>query len=353
MSGKDFVSTREKVAGLSSCAIYPDCRSEVEVIETHMSWVFIPGDVVYKLKKPVRYPFLDFTTLAAREADCREEVRLNERLAPEVYLGVVPLMQDVDGKLSLEGGGTVVDWLVKMRRLPADRMLDHAIAADAVSKADVENVAGVLANFYRQAPPADFSPADYLDRFSREQDVNRSVLTMTAFDLPCEPVNTALNTIEAFIAGRSDLLADRVRSGLVVEGHGDLRPEHICLLDPPVIIDCLEFNRSLRLVDPFDELAFLALECERLGAGWVGETIVERCGQRLGGRPLDELLAFYTVFRASLRARLAVGHLLEPQPRDPEKWLPLAQQYLTIAEGASLSLALPGDRRSIRPRGTV
>lgn len=111
------VSTAEKVAFLRTPAAYPTHPRRVDVIETHMSWVFLAGDRVYKLKKPVHYPFLDFRTLASREFHCREEVRLNRRLAPHVYLGVVPLTQDHGGALALGGGGEVVDWLVEMRRL--------------------------------------------------------------------------------------------------------------------------------------------------------------------------------------------------------------------------------------------
>ncbi len=347
------VGTQEKVDFLSTSTAYTGCPVQVEVKETHMSWVFMAGNTVYKLKKPVKYPFLDFSTIAAREADCRAEVHLNQRLAPGVYLGVVTLTLEPDARLALNGAGRVVDWLVKMRRLPADRMLDQAIEHGTVTRAAAEKVAALLAAFYRSAKPADLTPQEYVAKFADEQAKNESVLTMPSFDLPHKTVSFVLKATGDFITEESLALAERVREGFVVEGHGDLRPEHICLQDPPVVIDCLEFSQRLRLVDPFDELAFLGLECARLGAAWIDDLVAERCGRALGGAPSDRLIAFYTAFRGSLRARLALAHLLERELREPEKWVPLAKQYLAIAERASIRIVPQAVRQSSPPRGSV
>ena len=303
-----------------------------------MSWVFLTGERAYKLKKPVKYPFLDFSTLSAREADCREEVRLNRRLAPDVYLGVMPLALGADGQLALGDKGEIVDWLVMMRQLPADKMLDHAITHATVTPSQINAVAELLSRFYRALEPADLTPEEYVTHFAREQETNHSLLSDERFDLPETAVNTVLSRIEAIITSEPELLMLRARDGRIVDGHGDLRPDHVCLSAPPVIIDCLEFNRNFRLVDPFDELAFLSMECERLGAPYIGTTLISQCAEQLGDNPSERLLAFYTAFRACLRARLALAHLLEPDPRYPEKWLPLAGSYLAIAERASVTL---------------
>lgn len=343
----------EKVNFLSSPDAYSHHPGRVDVIETHMSWVFLADDFVFKLKKPVRYPFLDFSTVAAREMDCRTEVRLNERLAPGIYIGVVALTHESDAKLTLNGTGTVVDWLVKMRRIPAEQMLDQAIAHNTVKRAEIEKVADVLADFYRSTRPAELTAQEYVAQFARQQAQTQSVLTRQRFDLPPEKLHRALKLTGDFIALDSDLLAERQRDGHIVEGHGDLRPEHICLVDPPVIIDCLEFNRSLRLVDPFDELAFLGMECTRLGVNWIGNLVMSRCRRALDDRPANRLIAFYTAFRALLRARLALSHLLEPKPRQPHRWAPLAKQYVDIAERASLRIFPPEAPRATRRRGSV
>ena len=314
-----------------------------------MSWVFLAGDEVYKLKKPVKYPFLDFSTLEGREADCRLELDLNRRLAPEIYLGVVPLALTDVGELALDGGGEPVDWLVKMRRLPADKMLDKAILSGSVTEQALRSLATVLSDFYRNAEVAAISPLDYVAHFAREHAENRKFL-IGEFDLPQQQANAVCERMELFLNDEPQLLMTRAQNGRIVDGHGDLRPEHVCLTDPPVIIDCLEFNKGLRLVDPFDELCFLGMECERLGSPEIGPTLIELCGEQLGNEPSDRLLAFYTTYRACLRARLSLAHLLEPDGREPAKWLPLARAYLELAERASLKLLPQARRRSTRLR---
>ncbi|HEX2510569.1 MAG TPA: hypothetical protein VHK66_08630 [Microvirga sp.] len=299
-----------------------------------MSWVFLAGDRVLKLKKPVRYPQLDFSTLAAREANCREEVRLNARLAPDTYLGVVSLRRTPAGELTIDGDGDVVDWLVAMRRLPDDRMLDGMLARRLVTESDLDRLAEVLTGFYKSAKRAAIAPRDYASRFAREQGMNRDVLTRCALAVGHGRVPAILGRLEAALAGGRALLEERARAGQVVEGHGDLRPEHVCLTEPLVIFDCLEFNEELRFVDPFDELAFLGMECALLGEPGVGRRLMDRIGERLGPIPPDRLVRLYTAFRAVLRARLSVAHLLDPVPRDPAKWRPLATRYLRLAEEA-------------------
>jgi aminoglycoside phosphotransferase family enzyme len=225
----------------------------------------------------------------------------------------------------------IVDWLVKMRRLPADRMLDQAIRTAKVTPDEVQSLADLLAAFYRSAPKADIAPAAYADRFVIEQTTSRSVLLRSEFPALHEHARRALDALDESLAIHRESIADRARGGHVVEGHGDLRPEHVCLLETPVVIDCLEFNRTLRLVDPFDELAFLGLECDFVGASWIGPQLVRRCAESLGDEVVPQLLAVYTAYRALLRARLSAAHLLEPDPREPERWLPQAARYIEFA----------------------
>lgn len=322
----------DKVAFLSRPQSYLHRPSEVVVKETHMSWVFLAGDRVYKLKKPVFYPFLDFATLEVRRRNCLEEVRLNARLAQGIYLGVIPLNATDAGEFSLDLPGTVVEWLVCMKRLPAARMLDELIAAGAVDPLDVEKAAAKLMRFYRAAPALDVRADWVIARFAAEHRQDARVLSDSRFDL--EPVRTrrTLEGMRAALEHIGPLLQRRAAEKVYVEGHGDLRPEHVCLTTEPAFIDCLEFNRDLRVLDPFDEIAYLALECKRLGAAWVGEIFLSAARQTLSAPAPEPLIAFYRAARALLRARLALAHLLEPNPRTPEKWEPRARQYIAIAE---------------------
>jgi aminoglycoside phosphotransferase family enzyme len=327
----------EKVAFLSTAGTYPGVET-VETRETHMAWVFLAGERAYKLKKPVRYPFLDYSTLEARRRTCEEEVRLNRRLAPGVYLGLSRLTVEPGGGLALDGEGAVADWLVVMRRLPDVLMLDHAIRAGAATAERVAEVAGLLGRFYLAAEPREVDPCEYVARFTSELAENRRVFGLKAFDSAGDRGDAISAQLEALLAAQPEIVTDRLAARRIVEGHGDLRPEHVCLSDPPVIIDCLEFSRGLRLVDPFDELCYLAMECDVLGASWVGPVVIEGCAKLLGDRPSDRVLAFYTAYRASFRARQALAHLLEPQPRTPGKWQPLARRYLEHAEAAAVRL---------------
>lgn len=343
----------DKVAFLRNPRAYPNNPVRVDAIETNMAWVFLAGDQAYKLKKPVRYPFLDFSTLELRERDCHEELRLNRRLAPDVYRDVVALLERPDGSLALAGDcavcgtdvkhganepiergeATVADWLVRMRRLPADRMLDRAIASGSVSVEDVDRLGRALAAFYSRLPPAAIAPRDFVARFEREQGASREILMQMKNRVDGNAVENTLARADAAMLALADALARRVSGGHVVEGHGDLRPEHVALVDPVAIIDCLEFNLELRLVDPVEELVFLGLECELAGAGWIGPRILACCPEVIC-EASAELRAFYKAHRALVRARLALAHLLQPAVREPGKWAPLARRYLDAASAA-------------------
>ncbi|MDR9438830.1 MAG: hypothetical protein RI841_04925 [Halomonas sp.] len=335
------ISLRDKVAFLSSPRVYVGFEGEVDVKETHMAWVFLTADRVYKLKKPVEYNHRDCHVLRDREFLCHEEVRLNRRLAPEVYLGVASLRLNSEGRLALNGEGEVVDWLVVMKRLPEHLMLDVALSQGTVTKARVTRVAERLSGFYQGLEPVEMSVETYLEHFKRELDRNREVIADSRFSLARDGVAPMLDRLDRLLVEEPELLGERARQGRIVEGHGDLRPEHVCLSEPPVVIDCLEFSRPLRLVDPFDELSFLGLECDRLGAAWIGELLVNECAQTLLDWPDRRLLAFYTAYRACLRARLSLAHLLEPDPRTPDKWEPQARDYLALGQQACRELDAP------------
>jgi aminoglycoside phosphotransferase family enzyme len=326
-----------KVAFLSRPQSYRPVPPEVVRRETHMSWVFLAGERVYKLKKPVRFPYLDFSTLGRRERACRAELRLNRRLAPDVYLDVVPLTETREG-LALGGEGRAVDWLVCMRQLDERRMLDSLIGARQVQTHQVERLVKVLARFYRGARPTFLPPAVHLADLKQSLAYNRRVLLDRRFALPAGLVRRIDRAQRRFLDRCGSLIAARLRHRRIVDGHGDLRPEHIFIDDEVRIIDCLEFNPRLRIVDPFDEIAYLSLECERLGAPWVGAYLRRRMQSMLRDGPTEALFAFYHCYRATLRARLAIAHLYEAHPRTPEKWPRLAAEYLALADRSAREL---------------
>lgn len=320
----------EEVAFLSVSAAYPDKPRSVSRRETHMSWVFFADDTVYKLKKPVRFSHLDFSTLARREAACRAEVALNQRLAPRVYLGVAALTQTPAG-LTLGGAGEVVDWLVRMRRLDAALTLEARLRAGRAAELDVRGLAELLARFYRHAPSVRRTPAAHLAKWRGLLWDTRKVLLEPRLGLPSGLVRGVLAAQDRFLRTHAAMLARRCGQGRVIEAHGDLRPEHVWMGPPVKIIDRLEFSAELRTVDWADEIASLEVEMEVLGAAPAGLQLRRHALATLHDSPPPELYLFYRTYRALLRARFAIAHLLEPEPRTPEKWPRQARDYLDIA----------------------
>jgi aminoglycoside phosphotransferase family enzyme len=324
---------RAKVACLSRPESYPDKPAAVEVVQTHMSVVFLTGQHAWKLKKPVRHEFLDFSTLEARRADCEEELRLNRRLARDVYLEIVPLVVTPKGALCLGGDGVPVEWLVKMRRLPSQLMLDDAIRHGNVNRQDVRRLSLALADFYRRAEPVALDAALYRQRLERDIHANREGLTPPEYSMPAALVQSITASQLALLAREASLFDARVTQRRIVEGHGDLRPEHVCLGPEPLFIDCLEFSRDWRVLDPADELAYLALECEYAGAPWIGEVVFETYREATGDDPPAALVRFYKAYRATVRAKLSAWHLKDnPDPADQGKWIARAQRYLELAD---------------------
>ena len=322
------------LAFLADPVSYPGRPDRVDSIETHMSRVFLAGDRVYKLKKPVRFSFVDFTTLEARRRNCERELALNQRLAPDVYLAVQPLVRGPRGRLAFGGDGEIVEWLVVMRRLEPTRLLDQALVAGTVTPADVDALCDRLAKFYAQAARLPWSPEQWVTHWHRLVALSEDSLTDPVFGLAEAPVVALLGGLWRFLEEEAALLHERVAAGRIVDGHGDLRPEHVHLGPPLRVIDRLEFDERLRWSDPFDEASFLAVECERLGNGWVGPRLIDGLADRLGERPPRRLLGFYRGYRAALRARLSIEHLRDPAPREPARWPRQARTYLDIGLAA-------------------
>jgi len=326
-------TSAEIVRFLRQPEAYPDATARVDVVETHMSFVFLTERRAYKLKKPVRFDGLDFLTTERRRRCCEAELRLNRRLARRVYLGIAALRQDRTGALRLGGtGGRVVDWLVVMRRLPADRMLDAALARPSLERAEVLPVARHLAAFYAHAPSVAVSPRSYRRRLRAGVLRDLRELVRPEFELDRARIAAVAEDLLRFLDAGRALLDARVRAGRIVEGHGDLRPEHLYLGPGPAIIDCLEFSRPLRVLDPADELAFLALECERLGRAEIGPCFLEAYCDATGDEPPRSLLRFHRSYRALRRATLAAWHVTDPDVRDPARWRERARHYLALAD---------------------
>ncbi len=329
--GTADIEVSTKVAFLGRPSSYADHPARVEIIQTHMSWVFLTDRFVFKLKKPVRLDFLDFSTLEQRRLNCLKELRLNRRLAREIYLDVIPLTAGDSGQLELGGEAEPVDWLVKMRRLPRECMLDDAIARRQVEESQVRRVARVLADFYRQAKVVNLTTDEYIRQFEQDIQANDRALSEPEYSLPHKQISLISKALQRYLSRERGIFETRVKAQCIVEAHGDLRPEHVCLTDPPVFIDCLEFNRRFRLLDTADELAFLAMECDFAGAPFIGPILFETYRQCSGDDPPQLLVYFYKAYRAQMRAKLSIRHLGGCDYGDSDKWVQRTMAYLHLS----------------------
>ncbi len=325
------VRQREVIDYLAHAAGGGSDRDGVEVVETHLSWLFRTPSTVLKLKKPLQYAYLDYASVAARHRQCAAEVHLNRRLAPAVYLGVSAVTETDTNGLALDGDGEPVEYLVRMRRLPDAASLERLLQCNGVTVQRVDALGTALSRFYETLPGACLDPALYLARLRRGIREDLDALAMPSYGLDRSLVQRVGNGLMRIVDAEAATLTERAGAGRVVEGHGDLRPEHVYFAPQPVVIDCLEFSRQLRTLDAVDELSLLAMECERRRAGWVGRRLLCRYAELAGDEPSARLCALFMARRALLWAKLGVWHLDRDPARDRDKWLHRAAEYLALA----------------------
>lgn len=285
---------------------WPGKVGTVEFKQTHASRIYLVGDRVYKVKKPVDFGFLDFTTLERRRHFCQEEVRLNDRFAPGTYLGVGELRAG-EGKVRLDGKGEVVETAVIMRRLPAERMLDHLLAKpDPDLPRAMATVGSRVAALHRasevrrRAPGSDRDQVrtNWEENFTQSDAFVPSLLTATAQHL-------ARSKIDQFFNENGHLLLEREAAGFVRDGHGDLHSAHICLVEPLQIFDCIEFNPRFRIADTAADLAFLLMDLEFNDRRDLSAALLEAYQTAGGPDPGPEsLIRFYKAYRAWVRGKV-------------------------------------------------
>jgi aminoglycoside phosphotransferase family enzyme/predicted kinase len=324
------------LAELADPACYPaaprasQSAPGVQIVQTHLSIVCITGELVYKLKKPLRLPFVDFSTRELRHQACLDEVRLNRRLCPDVYLGVVALRRHADGTLRFDAlaaqsgrsaasppdepaepaepaAAAIVESAVLMRRLPQDAMLDERLARGTVPQAAIAALARQLAAFHAAA---DSSPTTRQlgapERLLAYAAANFAELGQLPLAAALQPLLPAVATASAVaFAALAPQLQRRAAAGRVRDGHGDLHARNICMVEPPAIYDCIEFNAELRCGDVATDLAFLAMDLRYRGRPQLATTLVREYQAASGDHELPELLPPLLAYRAMVRAKVA------------------------------------------------
>ena len=306
------------------------------VAETHISVLFFVGDRVYKLKKPVSFGFLDFSTRQARRAACRREVELNRRLAPDVYLGVLDLA-GFDGR--------PCDHVVVMRRMPPERRLAALVEAGAPLDDELEHIARRMAAFHAAAPTADeIAEAGRVETVRRHWDASFEEMGPfigPVLDAPqCARVE---ELVHRYLSGREALFSERIAAGRVRDGHGDLQAEDIfCLDDGPRILDCIEFDDRLRHGDVLSDVAFLAMDLERLGSPAAGQRFLAFYREFAGETYPASLAAHYIAYRAHVRCKVACLRHAQGDPRAAGVARDLLAQTRRHLEAARVVMVLVG-----------
>jgi hypothetical protein len=285
---------------------YPEKPLLITHVETHISHVFLGDKVVYKIKKPVNFGFLDFTTLEKRYFYCNEEVTLNKRLARDIYLGVLPLYRKED-RYSFAGssGAVIVEYAVKMKRIPEEKLLSHFIGQGALLYGAVGQTGEVLAHFHREAPVHRRGPYGGIEavRTNCEENFDQ-IEPHLDVTIDRQFYDQLVSSTRDFLDGHENLFRKRKGDGFVREVHGDLHSQHVCLTHPPIIFDCIEFNKRFRIGDVLEDIAFLLMDLDYRGRFDLSAAISNAYFSHIPEAADADLLQFYKTYRAVVRGKI-------------------------------------------------
>jgi aminoglycoside phosphotransferase family enzyme len=323
------------VQALTNPRAYPHNPKTIELVQTQISFVFLAGDYVYKVKKPVDFGFLDFTTLEKRRFYCQQEVILNKRLCPDFYIGAVPITQE--GKeVRVEGNGTAVEYAVKMRPLPDQRMMDRLLRNNQVTPEMVEKIAKRLVEFHREAKINEqLAEIGGISTVAKNAEENfEQVESYVNKTVSKEQYNLIRDYTYSFMKKNEKLFAKRVKERRIRDCHGDLHAAHICFVDGICIFDCIEFNDRFRYIDVASEIAFLCMDLDFHGHPELAQHFADTYVKAAGDKELVKLLNFYKCYRAYVRGKVESFQLDDPHiPADQkEKKVAVAKRYFELAK---------------------
>jgi len=337
-------------AALLQPGAYPQPPGRIELAQTHLSFVFLTDRLVYKVKKPVDFGFVDYTSLERRRHFCQREVELNRRLCPQVYLGVAAIYRDSQGGLRLSPPGEippgeVVEYAVVMRRLPAEAHLDALLNRGQVSEAMLAQVAARLARFHAAAETnEDIAAYGRLEaiRFNHQENFQQTERYLGVTITP-EQFQAIRDYAYSFMEANAPLFQRRLEQGRVRDGHGDLHAAHICFGDDLYIYDCIEFTERFRYLDVASDIAFLAMDLDYHGRPDLSRAFAEAYIQESADPEVAALLPFYKCYRAYVRGKVDSFQLDDPQvpPEARERARQRARRYFRLAYSYTLGLPRP------------
>lgn len=276
--------------------------NSMDIIETHISWILL-NEFAYKIKKPVRFSFLDFSTLERRGHFCDEEVRLNRRLCPDVYLGVARICME-GGRMVLEGRGEPLEYAVKMKRLDGEKRMDRLLGQGKAGMDDIVEIARMVAEFHSGAEPAKDGPGSPDIAWAQIEDLGAHRQAIEEAAGLGKAVDFILEKSRRFI-DRNRALMERRMETHVRDCHGDLHSGNIFFDNGIKIIDCIEFSRNFRCIDTASDVAFMAMDLDYHGRGDLSGAFVEEYLSKTQDTGLETLLPLYKCYRANVRAKIA------------------------------------------------
>ncbi len=317
-------------------AAYEETTSTVQLRQTHVSFLFLTDSHVYKVKKAVDFGFLNFISLDRRRFYCEEEVRLNRRLCPDLYLGVVEVRES-GGRFSFRGNGKVVEYAVRMRRLPEERMLHRLLEHGGVNEADMRRVARVIGEFHLAAERSrEIDAYGDLGVIRRNWEENFSqVEEFIPRCLDAEDRELVRRWAARFMEENAGRFAERVRGGRIRDCDGDIHSENICLDDKVYLFDCIEFNPRFRYTDTTADIAFLLMDLEFHGRRDLAECVRDEYCRVTGDTGMAGILDFYLAYRAFVRGKVTAFRLLDRRipAQEREAAAAMAQRYFRLARG--------------------
>ena len=311
--------TAALVAALRNPALYPHPVQRVELVETHISWVLLTGDYAYKIKKPVNLGFLDFTTLDSRRHYCAEELRLNRRLAPALYLDVVPIT-GTPRSPAFAGSGPPIEYAVKMRQFAQSALLDSALARGEVGAEVIAQLARTIAEFHARLAPAAVDDGANTLALAPARDNFAQMLPLVYAPADIAALKTLREWMLREYETNTGRFRQRCADGYVRECHGDLHLGNIALIDgTATAFDCIEFNAALRCMDVMSEVAFTMMDLEAHAHRDLAYTFLDTYLESSGDYAGVAQLPFYCVYRALVRAKVNLIRTAQPDTPPAER----------------------------------
>lgn len=329
-----FMKQSKIFESLKNPSLYGSDVDSVDILQTHISFVVLTGKYAYKIKKPVNFGFLDFSSLEKRKYYCEEEIRLNRRLCPDIYLDVVSLTEK-NGNIELNGDGQVIDYAVKMKEFPQEQIMTRLLEQGKVNEKVIDDICSILVDFYRSGEQfKDVEQYGNIESVRKNTDENfeqtESVVDVT---IPKDTYDYIKNATDMFFHHKKDVFKKRIKEERIHDCHGDLHSGNIVVSDNIYIFDCIEFNKRFRYCDVASDVGFLAMDLDFLNHPFLSSYFIEQYVEKSGDEGIFDVMNFYKCYRAYVRGKVIGFKLSDPSVDKKEKQeiVETAKKYFDLA----------------------